>query len=281
MKTNRLQHLFGRKNSELLSVYFTAGFPCPESTPDIILALQQGGIDMVEVGMPFSDPMADGPTIQSSSTQALRGGMTLARLLQGVAEARRRGADTIPVVLMSYLNPLMQYGPERLMADALAAGVDSLIIPDLPFASAGARGGELHDAACRAGMPVIHLITPETSPERLRLIDEATAATPGAFIYMVSDAATTGTRDGFGPRQHAYFGRIAAAGLRSPRLIGFGISNPSTLADAFRYSSGAIIGSLFVKALAQAAEAHSTDPAAIPRAAIGSLLGTLGLKTNS
>lgn len=269
MKINRLQRLFGRKSSDILSVYFTAGFPTRDSAPDIIRALSEGGIDMIEVGMPFSDPMADGPTIQNSSTQALRNGMTLGKLLEDVAEARRRGADDIPIVLMSYLNPLMQYGPERLMADAAAAGIDALIVPDLPFASEGARHDGLHAAADAAGLPVIHLITPETSPERLRLIDEATAATPGAFIYMVSDAATTGTREGFGPAQHAYFRRIASSETRSPRLIGFGISNPSTLADAFANANGAIIGSLFVKLLAANPDS--------PRDAVGALRAALAL----
>lgn len=271
MRTNRLQSLFGRKPSDILSVYFTAGFPYPESTPDIIGALSDGGIDMIEVGMPFSDPMADGPTIQESSTKALRGGMTLSRLLEGVREARARGYGEIPIVLMSYLNPLMQYGPERLVKDAVDAGIDALIVPDLPYATSGAHHSELHKAAADAGLPVIHLITPETSTERLHLIDEATAATPGGFIYMVSDAATTGTREGFGEKQREVFRRIHSAGLRSPRLIGFGISNPSTLADAFTYSSGAIVGSLFVKKLA-------SEPT--PADAVAALLATLGLSTH-
>lgn len=268
MKTNRLKSLFGRKSAEILSVYFTAGYPYPESTPDIIGALADGGIDMVEVGMPFSDPMADGPTIQESSTLALRDGMTLARLLEGVAEARKRGYADIPVVLMSYLNPLMQYGPQRLVADAVAAGVDALIVPDLPYATKGARHSELHAAAAEAGLPVIHLITPETSTERLHLIDEATAANPGSFIYMVSDASTTGTREGFGDKQREVFRRIDSEGLRSPRLIGFGISNPATLADAFAYSSGAIVGSLFIKKL---------TAAPTPAEAVAALRAALGL----
>lgn len=267
MKTHRLQSLFGRKPSDILSVYFTAGFPVSSSPAEVIGALARGGIDMIEAGMPFSDPMADGPTIQSSSTEALAGGMTLRGLLDGIAEARRQGYDETPIILMSYLNPLMQYGPERLVDDAVEAGVDAMIIPDLPYASGGARHAELHDAARKAGLPIIHLITPETSPERLRLIDEATASTPGGFIYMVSDAATTGTRDGFGPAQLGYFERIASLGLRSPRLIGFGISNPATLADAFRFSSGAIIGSLFIKML----RANPEPDAAV--AALGAALG--------
>lgn len=268
MKTNRLQSLFGRKNSDLLSVYFTAGYPTADSVSEIIGALDEGGIDMIEVGMPFSDPLADGPTIQASSTQALREGMTLARLLEGVKEARRNGHNEIPIILMSYLNPIMQYGTERLVADAVEAGIDAFIVPDLPFASDGARDNGLRTAAAAAGLPVIHLITPATSEERLHLIDEATAAIPGGFIYMVSDAATTGTRKGFGEKQREVFRRIQSVGLKSPRLIGFGISNPATLRDAFTYSSGAIVGSLFVKKL-------TSEPT--PAAAVAALRATLGL----
>jgi len=242
MKTNRLQSLFGRKNKDLLSVYFTGGYPHTDSTAGIIKALSAAGIDMIEVGVPFSDPMADGPVIQDSSTVALRGGMTLALLLDQVAEARKEVTD-VPLILMGYLNPMMQYGIEKLFSRCAEVGIDALIIPDLPFSDYMKDFREL----CREyDIPVIMLITPETSDGRIRLID----SNCDGFIYMVSSAATTGVRDKFGAEQLDYFRRIDALDLSHNRLIGFGISNPSTLADACRYSSGAIIGSLFIKCLA-------------------------------
>ena len=190
---------------------------------------------------------------------ALRNGMTLARLLDQVAEARRDVPDT-PLVLMGYLNPMMQYGIERLFARCREAGIDALIIPDLPF---GEYMRDFRDLCRKYDLPMIMLITPETSNERIRLIDDNC----DGFIYMVSAAATTGTRESFGPSQLDYFRRIAALGLSHPRLIGFGISNPATLGQASEHSSGAIIGSLFIKCLA-------AEPT--PAAAVDRLLNTIG-----
>ena len=238
---NRIQSLFERKPDRLLSVYFTAGFPALESTGEIIRALDAGGVDMIEVGVPFSDPMADGTVIQESSSVALANGMTLERLLAQVEDARRSCPD-IPMVLMGYLNPMYQYGIDRLFERCSRVGIDALIIPDLPFDEYMRDYKPLCE---KYGIPVIMLITPETSDERIRLIDDNCSG----FIYMVSAASTTGTRDRFDTAQTDYFRRIDSLNLRNKRLIGFGISNPETLRQAWRYSSGAIIGSMFIKCL--------------------------------
>ena len=259
MKTNRLQSLFGQKNKNLLSVYFTGGYPHVDSTAGIVKALAKGGVDMIEVGVPFSDPMADGPVIQESSTIALRNGMTLDLLLNQVEEVRQEVKD-IPLVLMGYLNPMMQYGIRRLFERCREIGIDALTIPDLPFKE---YMRDFRDLCAEYDIPMIMLITPETDDERIRLID----GNCDGFIYMVSAAATTGTRDSFGHGQLEYFRRIDSLGLKHKRLIGFGISNPSTFAEACAYSSGAIIGSLFIKCLASTAS---------PDEAVGKLFATIG-----
>lgn len=262
---NRLQHLFGKKQNNILSIYFTAGYPAAGTTANIIRALDSKGIDMIEVGAPFSDPMADGPVIQQSSTVALRGGMNMKRLLTEVSEARRDCPD-IPLVLMGYLNPMMQFGIERLFERCKEAGIDAMIIPDLPF------DDYLRDfkPMCeRFDIPIVMLITPETSDERIRLIDEHC----DGFIYMVSAASTTGTRDSFGEEQLQYFNHLDSLSLKHQRLIGFGISNERTFKDACAHSSGAIIGSKFIKCLSK----HPTD---IP-AAVDELLEAIGRNQNS
>lgn len=238
---NRLDKLFDKKDKDILSVYFTAGFPTLDSTKEIITQLVSQGVDMIEVGLPFSDPMADGPTIQQSSTAALRNGMTLSLLLEQVKEARNEAGDT-PLVLMGYLNPMIQYGIERLMNRCKEVGIDALIIPDLPFDEYLRDFKPMCDAL---DLPLIMLITPETEPERIHLIDDHCSG----FIYMVSAAATTGTRDKFGEEQLSYFRRVASMDLKHPRLIGFGISNPQTMKQACDNAAGAIIGSLFIKCL--------------------------------
>lgn len=260
---NRLQKLFEKKDKNLLSVYFTAGFPTLDSAPEIIAELVRQGVDMIEVGDPFSDPMADGPTIQGSSTVALRNGMTLALLLDQVAEARESAGDT-PLVLMGYLNPMIQYGIERLMRRCKEVGIDALIIPDLPFDEYMRDFKPLCDAY---DLPIIMLITPETEPERIRLIDKHCSG----FIYMVSAAATTGTREKFGQENLDYFARVASMHLDHHRLIGFGISNPVTLGQARDNSAGAIIGSLFIKCL----DAEPDIASAVTR-----LMLTLGEKSD-
>lgn len=257
---NRIDKLFSRKQSDILSIYFTGGFPHRDSTVDIIKALADGGIDMIEVGVPFSDPMADGPVIQESSTIALRNGMNLHLLLDQVEEARRTVTE-IPMVLMGYLNPMMQYGIEPLFKRCKEAGIDALIIPDLPFHE---YMRDIRELCRKYDLPMIMLITPETSDERIKLIDENC----DGFIYMVSAAATTGTRDSFGEVQLDYFRHVNSLDLSHKRLIGFGISNPSTLGEAFTYASGAIIGSLFIKCLGRTSS---------PAEAVSLLKSTIGM----
>lgn len=257
---NRLQSLFERKPENILSIYFTAGYPTIDSIGEIITGLAANGVDMIEVGIPFSDPMADGPVIQESSTIALRNGMTLRRLLDDVKAVRPLVPDT-PLVLMGYLNPMMRMGIKNLFEACAEAGIDAMIVPDLPFDVYLSDFREL----CREyDIPMIMLITPETSEERIRLIDEHC----DGFIYMVSAASTTGTRDSFGEAQLDYFRRINSMKLKHNRLIGFGISNARTLADAQANASGAIIGSKFIKCLGE-------HPDNIP-ATIATLMGALG-----
>lgn len=242
---NNLTNLLAHKTHDLLSIYFTAGYPTLDSTVEVIDALcKSGEIDMIEVGIPFSDPMADGPVIQNSGSIALRNDMTLRLLLDQVEEARRRNPD-IPFIAMGYLNPIMQMGPENFFRRGKNAGIDAVIIPDLPFDT---YIREYKDLSRKYDIPMIMLITPETSEERIHLIDDHC----DGFIYMVSAASTTGARDRFNDEQLDYFKRINGMDLKHQRLIGFGISNKQTFDEACRYSSGAIIGSQFIKCLATA-----------------------------
>jgi tryptophan synthase alpha chain len=234
---NKINQLFRQKQKEILSIYFTAGFPQRNDTGRIIKALQTNGVDMIEVGIPFSDPMADGPIIQESSSIALRNGMNLKLLFSQLAAIT--GEVQIPLILMGYLNPIMQYGFEDFCRDCRATGISGVIIPDLPFAE---YINTCKPVADTYDLKMIMLITPETSEERIRLID---AYTEG-FIYMVSSAATTGAQKSFDETKQGYFRRVNGMGLRNPRLIGFGISNKETLSAAFENASGAIIGSKFI-----------------------------------
>lgn len=258
---NRIENLFGKKNKDLLSVFFTAGFPELDSTVPVLQALEKAGIDMGEVGIPFSDPMADGVVIQHSSSVALNNGMTLDLLLSQVEQARNEGSE-IPIVLMGYLNPIFKYGIEKFFERASKAGVDALIIPDLPFHE---YMEQYRDLCRKYNLPMIMLITPETSDERVHLIDDKC----DGFIYMVSSASTTGVKTGFTPEQKAYFAHVNGMKLKHNRLIGFGISNPDTFNDACSCSSGAIIGSKFIKCL----EAEPT-----PEMAVEALLSAIGKK---
>jgi len=241
---NRIDKLFTEKTEKILSVYFTAGFPKLNDTCTVLHELQAHGIDLVEIGIPFSDPMADGVVIQQAGQTALNNGMSLALIfeqLQGV-----RQTITMPIILMGYLNPIMQYGFENFCKSCAAVGVDGVIIPDLPFADymqSYKAIAEQHD------IHVIMLITPETSAERVRLIDEHTKG----FIYMVSSAATTGAQQSFDEKKQDYFKRIDAMNLRNPRLVGFGVSNKATFDAAISHAAGAIVGSKFVQLLEQSA----------------------------
>lgn len=243
---NRINELFLKKNKGILSVYFTAGYPELTDTLPVLRELQLNGIDMVEIGMPFSDPMADGPVIQESNQKALNNGMTLRFLFDQLKEMR--GDVTIPVILMGYLNPVIQFGFEAFCQKCQETGVDGLILPDLPFRD---YMEEYKSVADKYGVKIIMLITPETSEERIRFIDTHT----DGFIYMVSSASTTGAQTSFDSYKQDYFRRINAMNLRNPRMIGFGISNKATLDSACAAASGAIIGSRFVKSL----EEHPGD----------------------
>ena len=238
---NKINSLFAnRGDKKLLSLYFCAGAPTLNATCDVILTMQRRGIDMIEVGVPFSDPMADGPVIQNAATKALRNGMNLKTLfaqLQSIKEQVQ-----IPLILMGYLNPIMQYGIDHFCQSCVESGVSGMIIPDLPFKD---YQEVIKPVADRYDLRVIMLITPETSEERIRFIDDNT----DGFIYMVSSAAITGAQKSFDEAKQDYFRRINAMNLRNPRMIGFGISNKQTLQSAQQNAAGAIIGSKFVTLL--------------------------------
>jgi tryptophan synthase alpha chain len=236
---NRIKLLFETRKENILSVYFTAGFPKLEDTLPTLQCLQANGVDLVEIGVPFSDPMADGVVIQNSSHIALQNGMSIRKLFQQLTDARP--AIHIPLIMMGYLNPVMQFGFENFCRECSRVGVDGMIIPDLPMFDFLA---EYKEIAEKYGLEFIFLITPETSEKRIREIDSHT----NGFIYMVSSAATTGTQSSFDNKVD-YFNRINAMHLKNPRMIGFGISNKSTRDMVNRYSSGAIIGSAFIKAM--------------------------------
>ena len=241
---NKINQVFAtRGDRKLLSLYFCAGCPTLDSTGDVIKTMQKRGIDFIEVGIPFSDPLADGPVIQSAATQALKNGMTL-HLLFDQLKAIKDDVH-IPLILMGYLNPILHYGIEAFCNSCVEAGVSGMIIPDLPFDD---YHNQVKPVADRYDLRVIMLITPETSDDRIRFIDDHT----DGFIYMVSSAAITGAQRSFDDAKQAYFRRIDAMHLRNPRMIGFGISNAQTLAAAQSASAGAIIGSKFVTLLNEA-----------------------------
>ena len=238
---NKINQLFtNAEGRKLLSLYFCAGCPTLEGTGDVILTLQRRGIDMIEVGIPFSDPLADGPVIQSAGTVALKNGMTLIRLFAQLKEIKDQ--VQIPLVMMGYLNVILHYGIERFCQSCVDSGASGMIIPDLPFQD---YLDVVKPVADRYDLRVIMMITPETSEERIRFIDEHT----NGFIYMVSSASTTGAQQSFDEAKQQYFQHINAMNLRNPRMIGFGISNKQTLASAQQNAAGAIIGSKFVTLL--------------------------------
>ena len=244
---NKINTLFSEnKNEKLLSLYFCAGAPTLDGTADVILTLQRRGISMIEVGIPFSDPMADGPVIQDAATLALKNGMTLSKLFAQLEAIKDQ--VQIPLLLMGYLNPIMQYGMEAFCQRCVESGVSGMIIPDLPFKDYQEM---VKPVADRYDLRVIMLITPETSEERSRFID----ANTDGFIYMVSSAAITGAQKSFDEQKQEYFRRINAMNLRNPRMIGFGISNAQTLKAAQDNAAGAIIGSKFVTLLSESKDA--------------------------
>jgi tryptophan synthase alpha chain len=243
---NRINQLFEQKKKGILSLYFCAGHPTLEGTVEVIKTLAGNGIDMIEVGIPFSDPMADGPVIQDAATKALKNGMSLRLLFNQLKDIRQQGVD-IPLILMGYLNPIVSYDIEAFCQSCQACGIDGAIIPDLPFRD---YMETIKPVADQYGIKIIMLITPETSEERIRFIDEHT----DGFIYMVSSAAVTGAQKEFDEAKQAYFRRIDALNLQHPRMIGFGISNKQTLEAAQQNAAGAIIGSKFVTLLEEKKE---------------------------
>ena len=230
---NKLQ-----EDKKLLSIYFTAGYPHIDDTVTVIENLEKSGVDMIEIGLPFSDPLADGPTIQDSSTAALKNGMTTEVLFKQLKDIRK--SVRIPLIIMGYFNPMLQYGIEAFCKKCNEIGIDGLIIPDLPV---DVYHEEYQAIFEKHGLINVFLITPQTSEKRITFIDTVS----NGFIYMVSSASTTGAKSGFGEVQTSYFERIASMKLKNPQIIGFGISNNATFTEATKHAKGAIIGSAFVK----------------------------------
>ena len=231
-----------QENKKLLSIYFTAGYPNIDDTVTIIQDLEKSGVDMIEIGLPFSDPLADGPTIQASSTQALKNGMTTEILFNQLKDVRK--SVNIPLIIMGYFNPMLQYGVEAFCKKCQEIGIDGLIIPDLPV---DVYSEQYQATFEKYGLINVFLITPQTSVDRINFIDSIS----NGFIYMVSSASVTGSQSGFGDDQKHYFERISRMDLKNPQIVGFGISNNETFTQATQYAKGAIIGSAFIKYLSE------------------------------
>ena len=230
------------KEKKLLSIYFTAGYPKPDDTITIIQDLEKNGVDMIEIGLPFSDPLADGPTIQESSTKALKSGMTTLKLFEQLKDIRK--SVSIPLLIMGYFNPILQFGVEEFCKKCAETGIDGMIIPDLPVDVYTEKYKAIFE---KYDLINVFLITPQTSKERIRFIDSVS----NGFIYMVSSASVTGTTKGFGEETKAYFKRISEMNLKNPQIIGFGISDKGSFGQATEFSKGAIIGSAFIKHLTE------------------------------
>lgn len=238
---NRLQETL-QQDKKLLSIYFTAGYPNLNDTVSIIQELEKSGVDFIEIGLPFSDPLADGPTIQASSTHALKNGMNTALLFNQLKEIRK--TVQIPLIIMGYFNPILQYGVEEFCKKCQEIGIDALILPDLPLE----EYNTLYKATFeKYNLSNIFLITPQTSTKRIKEIDSSSSA----FIYMVSSASTTGTQNDFSAKQTDYFERVSKLKLKNPQIVGFGISNYETFLSAISYAKGAIIGSAFIKMISK------------------------------
>jgi len=239
---NRLQNLFSQRNNNLLSIYFTAGYPELNSTVAIAEALEKSGADFLEIGFPYSDPVADGPTIQHSSEKALESGMTLNLLFEQLKELRER--VTIPILLMGYVNPIVQFGVARFCKMAAEVGVDGVIVPDLPMYEYEKMYAHYFTDN---NLSNIFLVTPQTSTERIRRIDELS----NSFIYLLSSSSITGGNLNVSDSIEDYYKRVKAMGLKNPAIIGFGISDSKSFSKACEYAAGAIVGSAFVKLLAE------------------------------
>jgi tryptophan synthase alpha chain len=242
MTENIIRKKILEKKGDILNVYFTAGYPNLNDTPRIISLLEKEGVDLIELGMPYSDPLADGLTIQESSARALENGMSLDILFDQVSTARK--TCTIPIIAMGYYNQLLQYGVERFLKKASVAGINGLIIPDIPM---NVFEREYKELFSRFNISFSFLISPMTSEERIRKADELSSA----FIYVVSKSSITGKQEGISSDQKAYFEKIIAMKLNSPTLIGFGIHDKKTYQSATKYSYGAIVGSAFIRAISQ------------------------------
>lgn len=236
---NRINQIL-QENKKLLSIYFTAGYPNLNDTVSIIKELERNGVDMIEIGLPFSDPLADGPTIQESSTQAIANGMTTKLLFEQLKDIRE--TVKIPLLIMGYFNPMMQFGIEDFCKKCSEIGIDGLIIPDLPLEEYLLEYQEIFE---KYNLKNVFLVTPQTSNERILQIDSVS----DSFIYLVSSASVTGNQSGFGKDQMEYFKRISNLNLNNPQIIGFGIHNSETFNQATLHQKGAIIGSAFVKFL--------------------------------
>ena len=239
---NRINHKL-KENKKLLSIYFSAGYPNLDDTVQIIQDLEKSGVDMIEIGLPFSDPLADGPTIQESSTIALQNGMTTKLLFEQLANIRE--SVKIPLIIMGYFNPMLQYGVEAFCRKCQEIGIDGIIMPDLPVDIYDEHYKEIFE---KFGLINVFLITPQTSESRIRYIDSVS----NGFIYMVSSASVTGgSSSEFGDTQNNYFKRIADMNLNNPQIVGFGINNKSTFDQATKFAKGAIVGSAFIKNLTE------------------------------
>ena len=236
---SRISELFAKKNKQVLNVYCTAGYPEPDSTLEVMRALQDSGADLIELGMPYSDPLADGPVIQASGGKALANGMSVVRLFQQLKALRPE--IRVPVLLMGYINSVLQYGFERFCADASAAGVDGLILPDLPIYEFESEYGAI---IRKYGLDFVFLVTPETSEQRTRKLDSLSTG----FLYAVSSSSTTG-KDKNIADQRAYFERLERMQLKNPVLVGFGIRDRTTFLEACQHTSGVIIGTAYIQAL--------------------------------
>ncbi len=237
---NRIDKLFLTKKEKILSVYFTAGYPSLDSVEEIILLLEKNGADMIEIGIPYSDPLADGPVIQETSKIAIANGMTMKNLFLQLHNIRKK--TSVPLLLMGYLNPVLQFGFQEFCESAATAGIDGLIIPDLPMQE---YEREYKKIVTANNLKNIFLITPDTSTDRIKKIDELSSG----FIYMVSSASTTGKTKTFSDDQIKYFKKIASMNLKNPAIAGFGIHNRETKEQVFKYVNGAIVGSAFMRAL--------------------------------
>ncbi|SHF41319.1 tryptophan synthase subunit alpha [Flavisolibacter ginsengisoli] len=236
---SRLNNLFQQKNKRILNVYCTAGYPTLQSTINVMRSLQENGADLIELGMPYSDPLADGPVIQASSSKALQNGMTIPTLFAQLKDFRKD--ITVPVILMGYLNPLLQYGFEKFCAKAAEVGIDGIIIPDIPMYE---FEQEYRAIIEKYGLDFIFLVTPETSEERIIKLDQLSSG----FLYAVSSSSITGSDKDFSPVE-TYLHKLQSLKLKNPVLVGFGIKDKATFETACKYANGAIIGSAYIKAL--------------------------------